>query len=87
MTQRFRGAEALERLHWHLRAHCYVRRVKADVLPQLRPKRQVTIPVDLSNEIRALEDRHRVLGELARDDRAVAGLERERAEAEAAAER
>ena len=50
MTRRFRGAEALERLHWHLRAHCYVRRVKADVLPQLPPKRQVTIPVDLSNE-------------------------------------
>ena len=50
MTRRFRGSEALERLHWHLRAHCYVRRVKADVLPQLPPKRQVTIPVDLSNE-------------------------------------
>jgi SWI/SNF-related matrix-associated actin-dependent regulator of chromatin subfamily A-like protein 1 len=50
MTRRFRGADALERLHWHLRAHCYVRRVKADVLPQLPPKRQVTIPVDLSNE-------------------------------------
>jgi hypothetical protein len=40
----------------------------------------------LHSEIRALEDRHRVLGELARDERAVAGLERERAEAEAAAE-
>jgi SNF2 family DNA or RNA helicase len=50
MTRRFRGADALERLHWHLRSHCYVRRVKADVLPQLPPKRQVTIPVDLSNE-------------------------------------
>jgi hypothetical protein len=50
MTRRFRGSDALERLHWHLRAHCYVRRVKADVLPQLPPKRQVTIPVDLSNE-------------------------------------
>jgi SWI/SNF-related matrix-associated actin-dependent regulator of chromatin subfamily A-like protein 1 len=50
MTRRFRGAEALERLHWHLRSHCYVRRVKADVLPQLPPKRQVTIPVALSNE-------------------------------------
>jgi hypothetical protein len=50
MTRRFRGADALERLHWHLRSHCYVRRVKADVLPQLPPKRQVTIPVALTNE-------------------------------------
>jgi SWI/SNF-related matrix-associated actin-dependent regulator 1 of chromatin subfamily A len=50
MARRFRGREALERLHWHLRAHCYVRRVKADVLPQLPPKRQVPIPVELSNE-------------------------------------
>jgi superfamily II DNA or RNA helicase len=50
MARRFRGSDALERLHWHLRAHCYVRRVKADVLPQLPPKRQVTIPVGLSNE-------------------------------------
>ncbi|MEA2468660.1 MAG: SWI/SNF-related matrix-associated actin-dependent regulator of chromatin subfamily A-like protein 1, partial [Thermoleophilaceae bacterium] len=50
MTRRFRGSDALERLHWHLRSHCYVRRLKADVLPQLPPKRQVTIPVALSNE-------------------------------------
>jgi SNF2 family DNA or RNA helicase len=50
MTRRFRGSDALERMHWHLRAHCYVRRVKADVLPQLPPKRQVTIPVALANE-------------------------------------
>ena len=50
MTRRFRGSDALERMHWHLRAHCYVRRVKADVLPQLPPKRQVTIPVGLANE-------------------------------------
>ena len=50
MARRFKSREALERLHWHLRAHCYVRRLKADVLPQLPPKRQVTIPVDLSNE-------------------------------------
>jgi SNF2 family DNA or RNA helicase len=50
INRRFRGPEALERLHWHLRAHCYVRRVKAEVLPQLPPKRQVTIPVDLANE-------------------------------------
>lgn len=50
MARRFKGRDALERLHWHLRAHCYVRRLKADVLPQLPPKRQVTIPVELTNE-------------------------------------
>jgi SWI/SNF-related matrix-associated actin-dependent regulator 1 of chromatin subfamily A len=50
MARRYRGRAALERLHWRLRAHCYVRRVKADVLPQLPPKRQVAIPVELSNE-------------------------------------
>jgi hypothetical protein len=50
MTRRFRAPEALERLHWHLRAHCYARHLKADVLPQLPAKRQVTIPVDLANE-------------------------------------
>jgi SNF2 family DNA or RNA helicase len=50
MARRFRGQVALERLHWHLRAHCYVRRLKRDVLPQLPAKRQVTIPVDLANE-------------------------------------
>ena len=50
MARRFRGQVALERLHWHLRAHCYVRRLKCDVLPQLPAKRQVTIPVDLANE-------------------------------------
>jgi SNF2 family DNA or RNA helicase len=50
MTRRFASPEAHERLHWHLRAHCYVRRIKADVLPQLPAKRQVTIPVALANE-------------------------------------
>jgi SWI/SNF-related matrix-associated actin-dependent regulator 1 of chromatin subfamily A len=49
MSRRFSSPAALERLHWHLRAHCYVRRVKADVLPQLPAKRQVTIPVQLDN--------------------------------------
>ena len=43
------------------------------------------LPV-LRGAIRTLEDRHRVLGELARDERALAGLERERTEAEAVAE-
>ncbi|MFL5883784.1 MAG: DEAD/DEAH box helicase [Thermoleophilaceae bacterium] len=50
IARRFRGPVALERLHWHLRAHCYVRRLKSEVLPQLPPKRQVPIPVELSNE-------------------------------------
>ncbi|MDX6642159.1 MAG: SWI/SNF-related matrix-associated actin-dependent regulator of chromatin subfamily A-like protein 1, partial [Solirubrobacteraceae bacterium] len=50
MARRFKGRDALERLHWHLRSHCYVRRLKVDVLPQLPPKEQVTIPVELSNE-------------------------------------
>jgi SNF2 family DNA or RNA helicase len=50
MARRFRGPAALERLHWHLRAHCYVRRLKSEVLPQLPAKRQVPIPVELSNE-------------------------------------
>ena len=40
----------------------------------------------LRAEVRALEDRHRMLAELARDERVVAGLERERVEAEATAE-
>ena len=31
--QRFRGPDAHLRLHWHLRARCFVRRLKADVLP------------------------------------------------------
>jgi SWI/SNF-related matrix-associated actin-dependent regulator 1 of chromatin subfamily A len=50
MARRFKNRDSLERLHWHLRAHCYVRRLKADVLPQLPPKEQVTIPVELANE-------------------------------------
>ena len=31
--QRFRGHDAHQRLHWHLRARCFARRLKADVLP------------------------------------------------------
>jgi len=50
LGRRFRGDESLERLHWHLRAHCYVRRTKAQVLPQLPAKRTVTLPVALTNE-------------------------------------
>jgi SWI/SNF-related matrix-associated actin-dependent regulator 1 of chromatin subfamily A len=50
IARRFSEPATLERLHWHLRAHCYVRRLKADVLPQLPAKRQATIAVALSND-------------------------------------
>jgi len=50
LTRRFRNAASDDRLHWNLRAHCYVRRTKAQVLPQLPAKRQETVPVLLSNE-------------------------------------
>jgi SWI/SNF-related matrix-associated actin-dependent regulator 1 of chromatin subfamily A len=48
--QRFRGADAHLRLHWHLRARCFARRLKADVLPQLPPKTRAVVPVELDNE-------------------------------------
>jgi len=38
-----------ERLHWHLRRSCYVRRLKRDVLPQLPAKQRAVIPVALEN--------------------------------------
>jgi SNF2 family DNA or RNA helicase len=46
----FRGMVSEERLHWHMRRRCFVRRLKAEVLPQLPPKRQVVVPVSLTNE-------------------------------------
>jgi hypothetical protein len=49
LGRRYRGAQALDRLHWNLRAHCYVRRTKADVLPQLPAKRFASVPVELDN--------------------------------------
>jgi SWI/SNF-related matrix-associated actin-dependent regulator 1 of chromatin subfamily A len=49
-ARRFQGVGAEERIHWHLRRRCFVRRLKADVLPQLPAKRQVTVPVALENE-------------------------------------
>jgi superfamily II DNA or RNA helicase len=48
--QRFRGADAHLRLHWHLRARCFVRRLKVDVLPQLPAKTRAVVPVELDNE-------------------------------------
>jgi SNF2 family DNA or RNA helicase len=47
---RFRGADAHMRLHWHLRARCFVRRLKIDVLPQLPAKTRAIVPVELDNE-------------------------------------
>ncbi len=49
-AHQFRGATSEERLHWHLRRRCFVRRLKADVLPQLPAKRQVVVPVTLTNQ-------------------------------------
>jgi superfamily II DNA or RNA helicase len=48
-SNRFRGMQSEERLHWHLRRVCFVRRLKSEVLPQLPPKRQVVVPVSLTN--------------------------------------
>ena len=50
LSRRFRDAASDDRLHWNLRAHCYVRRTKKEVLPQLPAKRSDTVPVLLSNE-------------------------------------
>jgi len=49
-SRQFRGELSEERLHWHLRRRCFVRRLKSEVLPQLPAKRQVVIPVALTNE-------------------------------------
>ncbi len=49
LGRRFRGRDAHDRLHWHLRAHCYARRTKAEVLPQLPAKRVATVPLALDN--------------------------------------
>jgi SWI/SNF-related matrix-associated actin-dependent regulator 1 of chromatin subfamily A len=49
LSRRFGGSGAHERLHWNLRAHCYVRRLKADVLPQLPEKTRDTVVVEIDN--------------------------------------
>ncbi|MCW3012812.1 MAG: helicase domain protein [Solirubrobacterales bacterium] len=49
-ARQFQGDNAEERLHWHLRRRCFVRRLKVDVLPQLPAKRQVVVPMELSNQ-------------------------------------
>jgi hypothetical protein len=48
--QRFRGPDAYQRLHWHLRARCFARRLKGEVLPQLPAKTRAVVPVSLNNE-------------------------------------
>ncbi len=48
--RRFRGPDAHMRLHWHLRARCFVRRLKTEVLPQLPPKTRGIVPIELDNE-------------------------------------
>jgi hypothetical protein len=48
--RRFHGPDAHLRLHWHLRARCLVRRLKAEVLPQLPAKTRAIVPVELDNE-------------------------------------
>jgi SWI/SNF-related matrix-associated actin-dependent regulator of chromatin subfamily A-like protein 1 len=49
-SRQFRGELSEERLHWHLRRRCFVRRLKSEVLPQLPAKRQVVVPIALTNE-------------------------------------
>ena len=49
-ARQFRGQVSEERLHWHLRRRCFMRRRKSEVLPQLPAKRQVVVPVALTNE-------------------------------------
>ena len=49
-ARQFQGPLLEERLHWHLRRTCFVRRLKQEVLPQLPAKRQVVLPVGLDNE-------------------------------------
>jgi SWI/SNF-related matrix-associated actin-dependent regulator 1 of chromatin subfamily A len=48
--KRFHGPDAHLRLHWHLRARCFARRLKHDVLPQLPAKTRAVVPVELDNE-------------------------------------
>jgi SWI/SNF-related matrix-associated actin-dependent regulator of chromatin subfamily A-like protein 1 len=49
-SRQFQGPLTEERLHWHLRRRCFVRRLKSEVLPQLPAKRRVVVPVALDNK-------------------------------------
>jgi SWI/SNF-related matrix-associated actin-dependent regulator of chromatin subfamily A-like protein 1 len=48
-AHQFRHVGSEERLHWHLRRRCFVRRRKSEVLPQLPEKRRTIVPVELDN--------------------------------------
>lgn len=48
-SREFRSDRSEERLHWHLRRRCFVRRLKSEVLPQLPAKRQVVVPIAIDN--------------------------------------
>lgn len=53
------GAAHLDELNERLRAHCMVRRLKADVLTELPAKARATVPVQITNRLaydRAAED-------------------------------
>jgi SWI/SNF-related matrix-associated actin-dependent regulator 1 of chromatin subfamily A len=49
-SRQFQGPLTEERLHWHLRRRCFVRRLKSEVLPQLPAKRRVVVPVAIDNK-------------------------------------
>ena len=49
-SRQFQGELSEQRLHWHLRRRCFVRRLKRDVLPQLPDKRRTVVPIALDNE-------------------------------------
>ncbi|MGI8556891.1 MAG: DEAD/DEAH box helicase [Solirubrobacteraceae bacterium] len=49
LARRFQDPQSVERLHQNLRAHCYVRRTKSEVLPQLPAKRTIYVPLDVTN--------------------------------------
>jgi SNF2 family DNA or RNA helicase len=45
----FRGAQNLEELNRVLNSSCMIRRLKADVLSELPPKRRMVVPLDIDN--------------------------------------
>ena len=45
----FSGSDNLEELNTRLRATCYIRRRKAEVLTELPPKQRTIVPVDITN--------------------------------------
>jgi hypothetical protein len=49
-SRRFSGPDAHVRLHWHLRARCFARRLKSEVLTQLPAKTRSIVPIELDNQ-------------------------------------